>query len=630
MDFGALELNQSQQLDITRGGSGNGTSMNNNGASIQLMELTNNTHIAGLFQPVYPLSKKDIFIIRAYKIITKESILNSNHIQQSLNVVTKSNVSSKDSKNHNNNNGNSNSNSNNNRIRGLVVHPQYSNTFDKISKIFNSLLSKGTMGDDTISTKSSIELFQRFQQIIKEIELSFDNSPFSKYFNKINDTLFQIKNSRELRDDLHWKTLSDEILSVYNPRTGRMINQGRKKNNATTNNSNNTIITANNNNKIIANNRINKENKRTFVIDNCISNSATNNYNNANWSNISSQQDINTNSTNSTLEDEFINMTTDLLNSTNSIDNGANNDILALQKKLNNTLSNGNDIHINGSNSNNSNNTNANNNIHNNSNNITTNVSRSIHGPYTQPTSPNILNSFTFPLESNTINNDTNLGESQHQQQFHQQNQMISINLDSTMTNNSIQNTNHRKRRSLGSVNLDSLDSIGMNDILKYTNANKRQRLNEMPQTNKQMSTLLDNTPNSIVSTATITNTNNSTQLNRIDNTNNTSMTDDIVNKLDVNNALSYGKTSMMLQQMDPDLNAIALKTSNKTMGPVDLNILQEVKNSYSTILDEKDKRIRSLENEIALQRQETMWLRKMLIEDMGCVRNLLKDMTNK
>lgn len=77
--------------------------------------------------------------------------------------------------------------------------------------------------------KSSIELFQRFQQFIKEIYLNFDNSPYSKYFNKINNTLFQIKDSRELRDVFFWKTFSDEILSVYNPKTGRMIKSRYKE-----------------------------------------------------------------------------------------------------------------------------------------------------------------------------------------------------------------------------------------------------------------------------------------------------------------------------------------------------------------------------------------------------------------
>lgn len=623
MDFGALELNQTQPLSIPSGGSSNVSNANNHEDDIRLMEMVDNTNTTNLFQPVYPLSKKDIFIIRAYKIITKESILNSNHIQQSLNFVSKSNVQSKDSINITNNNNNNNNTNNSNRIRGLVVHPQYCSTFDKISKIFNLLLSRGTMGDNTVSTKSSIELFQRFQQIIKEIELNFDNSPFSKYFNKINDTLFQIKDSRELRDDLHWKTLSDEILSVYNPRTGRMINQGRKKNSTNTANTTNTVITANNTSNYNNSSNTNGENKRTFVSHSSTSNPTTNNYNNTNWSSISNQQGMNTNSTNNTLEDEFINMTTDLLNSTNNIGNGSNNDILALQKKLNNTLSNGGNINISNNNSNN-----------NNHSNITANEGRSIniHGYYTQPTSPNILNGFTFPIEANTTNNDTTLGESQQQQeQFQQPNQMININLDSTMTNNSIQNTNHRKRRSLGSINLDSLDSIGMNDILKYTNTNKRQKLNDIPKTSKQMSTLLDNTPNSMVSIATITNTGNPSQLNRIDtNNNNTNLTDNIINKLNVNDTLPNGRTNMMLQQMDPNLNDITLKTNNKPMGLIDLNILQEVKNSYSKVLDEKDRRIQSLENEITLQRQETMWLRKLLIEDMGCVRNLLKDMANK
>lgn len=58
--------------------------------------------------------------------------------------------------------------------------------------------------------------------------------------------------------------------------------------------------------------------------------------------------------------------------------------------------------------------------------------------------------------------------------------------------------------------------------------------------------------------------------------------------------------------------------------------ILQEIVDSYSKVLDEKDRRIQYLENVIFLQRQETIWLRKMVIEDMGYIRNLLKDTANK
>lgn len=47
--------------------------------------------------------------------------------------------------------------------------------------------------------------------------------------------------------------------------------------------------------------------------------------------------------------------------------------------------------------------------------------------------------------------------------------------------------------------------------------------------------------------------------------------------------------------------------------------------NLYDRLLKEKDGRIQQLEKDLALQRQETQWLRKMLVEDMGCVRSMLQ-----
>ncbi|KAL6944247.1 hypothetical protein ACO0RG_000979 [Hanseniaspora osmophila] len=46
----------------------------------------------------------------------------------------------------------------------------------------------------------------------------------------------------------------------------------------------------------------------------------------------------------------------------------------------------------------------------------------------------------------------------------------------------------------------------------------------------------------------------------------------------------------------------------------------------YDRLMKEKDLRIQQLEQEIELQRQETLWLRKMLMEDMGVVRSMLND----
>lgn len=552
MDFRPLDLNVNQGL----GGA----------SDMGIMEMVGDGNTGDLFQTIYPLSKIDIFIIRAYKIITKESILNSTHIQESLNTSGKNGADKSEG-------------------RGMIVHPQYATTFNKISKIFNVLLNKGSMGEETASKKSPIELFHRFQQIIKEIELNFDNCSYSKYFNKINDIIFQIRDSRELRDDPHWKSLSDEILSVYNPRTGKMINQSRKKNaNGTAKTRKNAKNNSNNNSQT---------GKSTSNNNNNNNNDVNNNNNNAN-----------------SFEDDFINMTTDLLNqndnnvtlSNSQITNGVSNpnDIMSLQRKLITTLGNSN-------------------NNNNNNNSITDTRNTNTHGFYTQPTSPSLLANYPFPnLDSNATTGGSNVDT--------QQNQMLNITLNSTAPS-ATQISNHRKRRSLGSVNLDGLEDTAMDEILKYTNINKKSKPNDASKSNKPtLTTLLDNTPNSSASTVTTTNASNQSQLNNITSTNNTSVADDIMNKFNVTETLTHARNNMMSQQMAPNMNN-QTQTSNNNL---ETNTLQEIRKSYAKVLDEKDKIIQSLENEVTLQRQESMWLRKLLIEDMGCIRNQLKDITHK
>lgn len=74
--------------------------------------------------------------------------------------------------------------------------------------------------------------------------------------------------------------------------------------------------------------------------------------------------------------------------------------------------------------------------------------------------------------------------------------------------------------------------------------------------------------------------------------------------------------------QMKVDLNP------SNSMGPIDTEaVIHPLKEAYDAIISEKGQRIVQLERELELQRQETQWLRKMLIEDMGCVRSMLRDL---
>ncbi|CCK72856.1 uncharacterized protein KNAG_0L02410 [Huiozyma naganishii CBS 8797] len=317
--------------------------------------------IGGLFQ----LSKVDVFILAAYKIITKDSILNGNHIQGSLSVVG---GGARDGES---------------AGSALSVHPQYATTFNKISKIFNVLLSKGKMGEEAISKKSPIELFHRFQQIMKEIVLSFETSPYSRFFNKINDNLFQIRDNSALREDPYWKDITDDILSVYSARTGKMINQNRRKNNS--------------------NNNTSEADKRKQALA----------------------------QTKNMMENDFINMTTNLL------------DDVSLSQQLNKRLQHPTDA-------------------------TNVNQSRSLNGYYTQPTSPG-MSALPFNLDGDDdILSNANFNAATSN--LLPQNQVM---LHSSSANGSM----HRKRRSLGSINIDAINDNAMDEMLKFTNISKRMKV---------------------------------------------------------------------------------------------------------------------------------------------------------
>lgn len=71
------------------------------------------------------------------------------------------------------------------------------------------------------------------------------------------------------------------------------------------------------------------------------------------------------------------------------------------------------------------------------------------------------------------------------------------------------------------------------------------------------------------------------------------------------------------------------VSASNHPLGIEDLqkNALNELKNHYSKQIADSDERIHSLEKELEQQRQETLWLRKLLLEAMGDIRSTLNDM---
>lgn len=438
-------------------------------------------------------TKLDVFIIRAYKLLSSGSIINSNTLQS---VTSSPQTTSTTPAAATTNNGNSGPAIN--TTNGSTIQYQYSQLFGKISKLYNATISSGAIDDRSTSPKSAIELYQRFQQIIKELELSYEVSPYGRYFQRLDQSLWQIKDDVELRTDKLWKLVSMSIFSIYDPRTGQMINQGRRKTGGSL-----AASTKGSPTEMMNNTGNGKAPARPGLVN------------------------------------EAINPTVNSMMMDASIPQ-------QLQKRLQ-TISQ--DIN-----------------------------SRSLNGYYTQPTSPGQGGSFGFGLDNDaTLYNPTSYG-----------------NNNSTGTS--------WKRRSLGSLAENELDDEAVEELLQLTNTSKRQRTatpinfnnNPSANTNNSMKTRQPNEHN----TAPIMNPTANVARNA---TANTAAVNELTNPT-FNNGMS---------------NALVAGDT----------LVRQLKDTYESLVAEKNQRIVQLEREVELQRQETQWLRKMLIEDMGCVRSLLKDL---
>ncbi|EJS42042.1 gcr2p [Saccharomyces arboricola H-6] len=443
----------------------------------------------------------------------------------SANATPNGNSSSTSAISHNSNPTNTGNNAGSNTTsNGICTQAQYSQLFAKISKLYNATLSSGSIDDRSTSPKSAIELYQRFQQIIKELELSFEASPYAKYFRRLDGRLWQIKTDSELENDELWRLVSMSIYTVFDPQTGQISTQGRRKgnslntstkgspsdlqgiNNGNTNGNNGNIGNGNNiknyGNKNANTNRTKKRGTRV----------AKNAKNNKNNKNANKER-------NSIADTSTFNGTTIGNPGTNMLFDPSLSQ--QLQRRLQ-TLSQ--DVN-----------------------------SRSLTGYYTQPTSPG-SGGFEFGLGHADLNPNTS-------------NNSMGYN---TMSNNG---SHSWKRRSLGSLDVNTLDDEAVEELLQLTNTNKRQR----PLTTTDGALINDGTDSHL-------------------NTANT--------------------------QMKVDLNP------SNNMAPVDTEVvIRPLKEAYDAIISEKDQRIVQLERELEVQRQETQWLRKMLIEDMGCVRSMLRDL---
>lgn len=631
-----------------------------------------------IFQP----SKVDIFIIKAYRIVTNGTILNSYHITTS----SSSPLNNANEPDETDNEGLNNGKTPRRKRKGSVIHPQYSKTFFKLSKIYNSLLPSGIFGEVSTSPKSDIELFQRFQQILKELELNFEMSAYSKYFNRVSETLFQIKEDNESTvNDPFWLNLTESILNFYNPRTGKLINQGRKKNIAKRNvsagkndekrnnenrgNNNNNTTNSNNDFFNMTNNMLNDpalslqlQRKLQMIPQDVTSRSLNgyytqptspgsggfpfnlgtaddedilgNNFNNTDVTGItfnSNDNNHNNNGNNGNVPlQNGINGNYNYLNHKKrrslgslSLDESAVDDLLkftTINKKQRTPQSFSNMIddfrfQSNGAVNDKGPLTKMNNvQMLDKDGNITTNDNVNIgnintNDPGTSTSLPGSdMNGVTNQQSNSNANSvpNTNMGNTLD----------VNSNLD---TSNAGSVINHVSNNGSAGDNIGMLAALN-NGLMDPTNnndqTNKNENISVMNDTNRiQLSNLNMADP---------------TRMNNMQITPESTMNSNPANINVSGNTGDSSTSAMASSAFSGQDNGGVMQNGNNNNNSANSQrfdaLVNELNHKYDAIITEKDKRISSLEAELESQRQETMWLRKMLIEDMGYIRNFLQN----
>lgn len=546
-DLSGMEIavDQSMNNNIINLNNNNSTS-NNNHNNIKLNHMmdtmdgldTDSTPMNKPYVPTFGLlhtqNRLDVFIIKSYHLLSNGMIINSNLLQSAGNtpqntmtsptalLVQPSSLSKTLSIDENINNNNN--NTNNEYVDGKLQNDQTpdsmttlnsNNTilgtnnsnqkiFHRMSILYNAIITNGdTVDEKSNLIKSHLELLQRFIQIIKELELSFELSPYNIYFHHLDDQLWQIKTDSELLNDKLWQDINKLILKVYNPSTGKLINLKKTLNNGKIiRNMENLIMTPmsnvndtngtggknsnDNDNSTTEKDNIKKPAKKKPQRKRATTTTSTrttkrNTKKKTNLTNnVGIQEETATNTTNNNSNNNNTNINNSNIDNLLDIDS---NFPQLLQKRLSN-------IHREDTYNNNNNNNNNN------------NFSRSLNGYYTQPTSPGL----------NIMNNP------------------------------------------------DMLNSFDFNNLLVNNN-------------------FINSTGNRNNST-----TNNTTTNNNVNNSDN-------------------AKTE--LQNLIP-------------------TITSQLKETFNKIIQEKDQRLIQLERELHTQKKEVQWLRKMLIEDMGCLRSMV------
>ena len=503
--------------------------------------------------------------------------------------------------------------------------PQYIAVFQKVAAVYNATLSSpnGPIDEKSTSPKSAIELFQRLHQIIREMSLSYEASPYCGYFAKLSDNMWQIRPDADLQDDQLWQFVTNSILAVYNAETGQLIApqnaRGKKNNN---NNNNNTYPQA------------------------LSTNSSPNN--------SGASVDGPTGTTSSTTE-----TTPTSLSSAGGATVGASSTAAGKKASANNTQQGPKKVvkkkynrkknaatkrelaaaaaaasAINpqlprhstsgipeftlGQGQGDGGNDNSNSNtlgagqdsndqqlpsmslnmdpslpqiLQRRLQNISQESgSRALSGYYTQPTSPGSdVNSFEFGLSANDFDtNDSNIV-------FNSANPNNPVDSMSSVATNGTQpitanpnvlNPALWKRRSMGALvgtTLEEPDSV--EELLQFSNNFKGKQFPVQPQQQSQRSGV------------------------------------DILDQ-PAQNALTGADGPITV--IDDNIQTSNIQGNQEVMMVESVSKL--LNQSYGSLLDEKDMRISQLEKELEMQRNETQWLRKMLIEDLGCVRSLLNN----
>jgi len=570
------------------------------------LNFTNNQNVAATsLGLIHHQTKLDVFIIKAFSLLTNRSIIDSNGFNSTVNSPQTAVPSTSNSKSGTPNDSNSKVNTPSQGKVDVVnqtgttssmtstgpvktetqeqpnqnstifqTRAQFIPIFQKISAIYNATLTNIPIDEKSTSPKSAIELFQRLHQIIRELTLSYSSSPYVGYFNGLKDHMWEIKPDSEFISDRLWQLATTSILTVFNAETGIMINQNLR--NKRINSSNSSPNNSGSNTEGPTGNNT-AETTPTSLI-NSTTTTLTNNGNNAGQApkrvkkkytrkkNVSAKKiqngkNINTQGprhSTSVIPDFPLNQTDPLTTNINGQQQASQQQSLnmnmdaslphILQKRLQNVS-----LDIN---------------------------SRSLGGYYTQPTSPGSdVNTFEFGLAPNdynstdynaalqnaTINSNSNVNTDNTN--------LIGNNTSMNMNNNSL-NSSIWKRRSMGALNgtvIDGEDTV--DDLLQFSNSLKNKN-------NHASISVMDNT---------LSNPGTGVQIGAENNLQ--------------NNEAKNGQDMILVE-----------------------HVSRLLKQSYGSLLNEKDQRISQLERELELQRNETQWLRKMLIEDMGCVRSLLSN----